>query len=205
MSKKYVYLDEVVNEYLSQYRLPDSDYGRIASLGIRGRKELHLYATGNLRTEKLTMLANKTVKVPCEILNLTRVFYKDGSGIDRRMEPNADLFEADTYSYNRETGVISFHTGFSINEVYIEFLPQASMDGDYIVDEIFVQPLIDWIIWQDGRGDRKTSSGTTSDNRSEYFNSLRNAKKAQRPFDVDQVYINYKRILNNALRAYRWR
>ena len=38
-------LDEVINYYLSAWELPDSQYGRISDLGIRGYRQIYMHAT----------------------------------------------------------------------------------------------------------------------------------------------------------------
>lgn len=204
MNDQFVYLDEIVNEYLSQYRLPDSDYGRVASLGIRGRRELHLTSFGQLKTEQLEVSANKTVRVPEEALNIIRVFIDHGNNLQQDLTETDNPYIEDSFHYDRENCILRLPTGFSHHSLMMEFLPQASTDGDYLVNKIFIQPMIDWIIWQDGRGDRKTSDGKNRENERIFYNSLRLARRSAHPFDVSQVYLNYKRVLNNALSAYRW-
>lgn len=200
----YIYLDEVINQYLSQYRLPDSAYDRVAQLAIRGRKELHLHSCGKPTTVELEVLANKTAKLPCDLLNVLGVSIDNGESNFTILTETDDLYLENGYNIDHENRYIRFGTAFTENVVLLEYLPQASQDGDYMVHPLFVEPLINYIIWQDGRGDKRVSAGQNRENERVYYNSLRLARRAVKPFNLDQAFLSYKRILNNALGAYRW-
>lgn len=200
----YIYLDEVVNQYLSQFRLPDSAYDRVAQIAIRGRKELHLHSCGKPVTIELEVLANKTVKLPCDILNVLSVSIDNGDSNLTILTETDDLYIENGYNIDHENMYLRFGTAFTEKSVLVECLLQASQDGDYLVHPIFVEPLINFIIWQDNRGDRRVPAGVNRENERLFYNSLRLARRAIKPFNLDQAFLSYKRILNNALGAYRW-
>lgn len=204
MEDNLIYLDEVVNQYLSQYRLPDSAYGRITQLAIRGRKELHLHSCGKPTTVTLEVQADKTVKIPCDSLNLISVGYRNTDGKLIHLEENDDLTLQNTYRVDHENGLILLGSEFTESELEIEYLPQATQDGDYIVHPLFVEPLINWIVWQDSRGDRKTNDGTRRENERIYYNALRIARRAVKPFSLGQVYKQYARTSTNNLSVFKW-
>lgn len=73
-------LDELVNMYLEEWELPDSQYGRIFSLGIRGFREIYKHASGEAQCVELDVMANKTVAIPCDCLNKIEVGVLNGKG-----------------------------------------------------------------------------------------------------------------------------
>jgi len=62
-------MDEIVNFYLDQYELPDSQYGRIHGLGVRGYRQVYLHATAAPQTVELEVLGNRTAPLPCDCIN----------------------------------------------------------------------------------------------------------------------------------------
>ena len=204
MESTLIYLDEVINQYLSQYRLPDSAYGRIAQLAIRGRKELHLHSCGKPVTVDLEIQADKTAKIPCDSLNLISVGYRNNDGKLIILEENDNLNIPNTYKIDAYNSQIILNAEFSKSELEVEYLPQASQDGDYIVHPLFVEVLIKWIVWEDGLGNPKISGSTSSENERRYYNALRHARRAVKPFNLDQVYKQYSRVMSNNLSVYKW-
>jgi len=199
-----IYLDEVVNSYLSQYRLPDSAYGRVIQLGIRGRKELHLHSAGKPVKVELEVQADKTLELPCDLLNIISIGIDHGEDNIDFLTESEDLTIPNSFLVDETNSRITLGYNFSHGNLVLEYLPQASQDGEYLVHPLFVEPLINYIIWQDGRGDRKTSDGTKRENERIYYNSLRHARRAVKPFNLDQVYKSYSRVLSNALSVYKW-
>lgn len=62
-------LDEIVNMYLDAWELPDSQYGRIFTLGVRGFRQIYAHAQAAPISVELEVLANKTSILPCDCLN----------------------------------------------------------------------------------------------------------------------------------------
>jgi hypothetical protein len=200
MESNLIYLGDVVDQYLLQYRLPDSAHYRLTQLAIRGRKELHLHSCGKPVTVPLEVQADNTLCIPCDSLNILSLFVEVG-GHKVILEENESLLSQYSYCKDRETS-IRLSSAFAESEVMCEYLPQATQDGDYIVHPLFEEALINWIIWQDSRGDRKTGDGTKRENERIYFNSLRNARRAVKPFSLDQMYKSWQRTTTNNLSVF---
>ena len=73
-------LDEVINYYLSAWELPDSQYGRISDLGIRGYRQIYMHATATPIEIPIEVLANKTSLLPCDCLSKIRIGVLNGQG-----------------------------------------------------------------------------------------------------------------------------
>lgn len=69
MAEGILFLDELINNYLSENDYPDSAYERLQSIAIRSYRQLHLHATGKPQTEEMEVLANKTSQLPCDFLS----------------------------------------------------------------------------------------------------------------------------------------
>lgn len=201
---EFIYLDEIINQYLSQYRLPESAYDRIAQLAIRGRKELHLHSCGHPLTETKEVQSDKTITLSAGWLNLLSVGYRNSDGKLIYLEENDDLTLQNTYRLERETGIVYLPSEFSESELEVVTLPQATQDGDYLVHPLFVEALIKWIVWEDGLGNPKISGSTSAENERRYYNALRHARRAVKPFSLDQVYKQYARTSTNNLSVFKW-
>ena len=64
-----VSLDEIVNNYLDQYKRPDKDYRIIYGIAVRGLRIFYRDATGYPQTVQLTVLANNTAVLPVGAMN----------------------------------------------------------------------------------------------------------------------------------------
>ncbi len=62
-------LDEIVNFYLDQWELPDGQYRRIHSLGVRAYRQIYMHATASPVPVEIEVLPNKTANLPCDYLN----------------------------------------------------------------------------------------------------------------------------------------
>jgi len=68
-----ILLDEIVEGYCSQHRLPESAYFRITQLGVRGLRLFHRDSTGFPQTATLTVLGNGTAVLPTNAMTKIRV------------------------------------------------------------------------------------------------------------------------------------
>lgn len=209
MDSELIYLDEVINGYLSQFRMPESAYSRIASLAIRGRKELHLHSCGYPTEVTLDVQADNSLIVPDDLLNVISLRITTDNYLYPLTDNNGMVDGEVGFSsgYNNDLGFykingnrINLSADFGYDSVILEYLPMATADGEYIVHPLFVEALINWITWQDSRGDRKVSAGDKRENERIFWNSLRLARRAIKPFDLSQVLISYRRTLMQAPR-----
>jgi hypothetical protein len=63
-------LDEIINGFLSEQDLPNSQFDRIQSIAIRGYRQLHYHSIGRPKQCELDVLPNKTSVLPCDLTNL---------------------------------------------------------------------------------------------------------------------------------------
>ena len=105
-------------------------------------------------------------------------------------QPIAGSFKVDT-----ENGVILLNHNFTDNYEYImlEYMasPQANEGQDYYLPVQFVEALIAWIYWRDGKAKGVRSHmqlGTNRDNKHDFFVERRNAIARWRPIRISEKY-----------------
>lgn len=121
-----IYLDEVINNYISENDYPDSAYERLQSIAIRSYRLLHLHATGKPLTEEMEVLANKTSHLPCNFQSKIAIGVLSDKGeiVSLTEEPNLGLItdgsrltnetqdvSGDRYSDGYNTSIFSKNLG----------------------------------------------------------------------------------------------
>jgi hypothetical protein len=91
-----VSLDEIVNNYLDQYKRPDRDYRIIYGIAVRGLRLFYRDALGQPQTVNLTVLANKTAVLPIGALNRIKcgVLNNRGEIAPFTYDPDLSLFDS---------------------------------------------------------------------------------------------------------------
>lgn len=89
-------LDEIIEGYSSQHRLPESAYFRITQIGIRGLRIFHRDSTGAPQTVNLTVLANGTAVLPSNALTKISVGVLNNRGelASLTYDPILSLFDS---------------------------------------------------------------------------------------------------------------
>lgn len=91
-----VSLDEIVIDYLDQYKRPDRDYRIIYGIAVRGLRLFYRDATGQPQTVDLTVLANNTAVLPIGALNRIKcgVLNNRGEIAPFTYDPDLSLFDS---------------------------------------------------------------------------------------------------------------
>jgi hypothetical protein len=73
-------LSKIIYEYISQAGHTNAHYRRLYSIGVRGVKEAELDVLGDAKITRVSVLPNKTAKVPDDCLNVLNVGVENGLG-----------------------------------------------------------------------------------------------------------------------------
>lgn len=98
-------LDEIVDGYILQHRMPDSAYLRVVQLGIRGLRLFHRDSTGFPQYANLTVLANGTAVLPVNAMNKIAVGVLNNRGelASLTYDPNLSLYDAESQTREQQT------------------------------------------------------------------------------------------------------
>lgn len=207
MEDEQIYLDEVINLYLSASEFPDGRYMGVAALGLRGLRFIHAQATAQPVQLEVDVEDSGSAKFPGGCLNIIRVS-RDPHG-NHPMIADAQLglrdVDCDCHgshedgchynnyrdSYRIDAKTRSIYVDHSMigQSLFVEYIPLLENDGKYIVDPMFVEALLAWMGWQDMRRSR----GDRADSRNEFFNFFRIGKRSQTPFVYAELVKKYKR------------
>lgn len=207
MEDEQIYLDEVINLYLSASEFPDGRYVGVAALGLRGLRFIHAQATAQPVQLEVDVEDNGTAKFPGGCLNIIRVS-RDPHGrypmiADAQLglrDINCDCYGAheaqchynnyrDSYRIDAKTRSIYVDHSMIGQSIFVEYIPLLENDGKYVIDPMFVEALLAWMGWNDQRRSR----GDRMDSRNEFFNFFRIAKRSQTTFVYAELVKKYKR------------
>ena len=79
-SQQYIKLDSVINNYLDQSELGVHKYYKIWQIAFRGLEQLGLDFFYTVKSVKLPVNANKTVELPSDYVNYTKIGVLNGNG-----------------------------------------------------------------------------------------------------------------------------
>lgn len=79
-TKKWITLDEVIKEYLSQAELNMAHYRRIFNIAFRGLEDLSFNVFQQPKSVQLPVLPNLTVRLPGDYINYTKVGVMNENG-----------------------------------------------------------------------------------------------------------------------------
>jgi len=143
---RWVLLDRVIKEYISQSRLTSADYLRLYHLAFRGLEELSLDVSGTIKTRKLSINENKTVDLPVDYLQWIKAGILNNNGEVATLRHNRNLtnygaIEANRTSINSGEGIPDqpcFYRNFQDGEMYFNLfgVPGGTQNlGEFKVDE----------------------------------------------------------------------
>lgn len=92
---KYISLKEVIYQYVNQAALTPAQYLRLHSIAIRGLQELEMDVSGEPKTVVLTVLPNKTVDLPLDYLEYTKIGIINSNGEVETLRPNPGILNTD--------------------------------------------------------------------------------------------------------------
>jgi hypothetical protein len=92
---KYISLKEVILQYVNQAELSPAAYLRLFSIAIRGLQELEMDVSGEPKTVILTVLPNKTVDLPVDYLEYTKIGVINTRGEVDTLQQNPDILNID--------------------------------------------------------------------------------------------------------------
>ena len=107
-TSKYVPLETVVKNYMSEAQLTGAHYLRLYQLSVRGLTELGMDITEEPKTEKLDVEANKTVYIPDDYIQWVKVGIMNENGEVATLRRNDSLtlhasLDADRLTQNTGT------------------------------------------------------------------------------------------------------
>lgn len=94
---RYVTLEEVVKEYISQAELNMAHYRRLWNIAFRGLEDMSFNIYQTPKTAKIPVLPNKTVKLPGDYVAYTKigVLNSEGEVATLSKNPNLSLFASE--------------------------------------------------------------------------------------------------------------
>ena len=98
-------ISKVVYRYISQAGYNNGHYRRLYDIAVRGTKEIELDVTASPKTVRLTILPNKTVPMPSDLLNVLNV------GIVNNVGQIASIVRDDTVTGFRKYATSESRTG----------------------------------------------------------------------------------------------
>lgn len=96
-TKRWITLDEVIKEYLSQAELNMAHYRRIFNIAFRGLEDMSFNMFQQPKTTKLPVLPNNTVRLPQDYINYIKIGVHNEKGELATLMRNDNLSE-----YNAE-------------------------------------------------------------------------------------------------------
>ena len=88
---RWIQLEEVVKEYISQAELNMAHYRRLWSIAFRGLEDMMFNIYQMPKTMKLTVLPNKTVKLPGDYVAYTKIGVLNSEGEVATLSKNTNL------------------------------------------------------------------------------------------------------------------
>jgi hypothetical protein len=88
---RWIHLDEVVKEYISQAELNMAHYRRLWNIAFRGLEDMLFNIYQMPKTQKLTVLSNKTVKLPSDYVAYVKVGVLNSEGEIATLSKNPNL------------------------------------------------------------------------------------------------------------------
>src|SRR4051812_569198 len=88
---KYIPLNQVINEYISEANLTPAAYIRLYHLAIRAMEEMHMDVSGEPRTRVLNVSPNKTVALPGDYLEYIKIGVINSNGEVVTLTENKNL------------------------------------------------------------------------------------------------------------------
>lgn len=79
-SRQYITLDSIIKDYLQESEQPIHKYSKLFDIAFRGMDELGIDFFYQIKSVKLPVNANKTVNLPSDFLNYTKVGFLNGKG-----------------------------------------------------------------------------------------------------------------------------
>jgi hypothetical protein len=73
-------LSKIIYEYINQSGYTNAHYRRLYSIGVRGVKEAELDVLGDAKVTRVSVLPNKTAKLPDDCLNVLNIGVENGLG-----------------------------------------------------------------------------------------------------------------------------
>lgn len=92
---KYVSLKELIYHYVNQAELSPAAYLRLHSIAVRGMQELEMDVSGEPKTVVLTVLPNKTVDLPIDYLEYTKIGIVNSNGEVDTLRQNPNILNID--------------------------------------------------------------------------------------------------------------
>lgn len=105
------------------------------------------------------------------------------------------------YRIDPQNQVVVYNFHFRYPTVQLEYLPIVSEDNQYVVNPFFQEALISFIRWQNAIDSRRFNIGEREQYKTDYYNNLRVAKRAIKPFDPYEPINQYNRTTMLAPRS----
>lgn len=106
------------------------------------------------------------------------------------------------YRPNWQSRAFVYDFKFHPTEVILEYigLPETN-DGDYFVDDIFLEAMIAYIAWQDAVGNPKASRAERMDLKALFDMEYRNARISKDPINPSDLFNQFRRDVRGAVKS----
>ena len=88
---KYIPLNDVISQYMNEAGIPEGQRLRLHALAVRGLQELGMDVFSEPKTRVLEVLPNKTVDLPSDYLQWSKVGIINSDGEVATLRHNSDL------------------------------------------------------------------------------------------------------------------
>lgn len=146
-------LSKIIYEYINQAGHTNAHYRRLYSIGVRGVKEAELDVLGDAKVTRVSVLPNKTAKLPDDCLNVLNIGVENGLGqlavlkkdptmtgyrkeSDLRLEQDFDKVAVDTTRI-RDFAYINAMEGSASYKAFGAY-EKTSFVGSYKIEDGFI-------------------------------------------------------------------
>ena len=210
----YVSIDSIVNDYLEESEQSQHKYSKCWQLCFRGMDEMGLDFFYAIRSLKLPVLSNNTVKLPPDFLQYTKVGILNAKGEifqlqynnkltffgvglpNRKQVSEVNTILVDWYSVNSpyffnywEGDFYTTLYGLPSGGVYAGSFNVDLPNGIILLNE-FREALIAWLWWKDKKASttKRGQVGIARDLERNFYNERRKAQARFRPLYLEQAY-----------------
>lgn len=113
---------------------------------------------------------------------------------------SGSLQVAGSYKLDLENQLVIFNPNCSLSDIHISYLPMVSEADDYCVHPFFQEALVEWLNWQNSKNNPKFASMRLK-NEDDYNKALWKARRAMKPFNVGDMYNQYRLSIRLAIKS----
>lgn len=122
-------LEEIINGFMLQHELPDSSFGRVQSLAIRGYRQLHYHSIGGPVTETVDVNGDQTATMPCDLLTVLGIGVVNGRGEMSQLTEDTSLVLADSPSRRHDPHITDDLNFTNIDYLYADPIGSLTYPG----------------------------------------------------------------------------